>query len=98
VATYEKTGIVDEKMIVEILKKEGCFNIFKWRDSAGTRYAEHSHPYDEVRWVLSGTLEITESGKTIRLEPGDKLCSEAGVAHTAFVPEDVVYICGSKKG
>ncbi len=46
-AVYERTGIVDEGRVVEVLKEEGYFNIFKWSDSAGTRYAEHSHPYDD---------------------------------------------------
>ncbi len=91
------TSITDEKRIEEILKSEGYFNIFVWHDRAGTRYEEHTHPYDEVRWVVSGTLQIMESGSTITLNAGDRLESEADTPHSAYVPEDVTYICASKE-
>ncbi len=90
------TGIVDEKTIRETLEKEGYFNIFRWCDSAGTRYAEHTHPHREVRWILSGRLVIEEGDDILELGPGDRMESEAGVPHTAYAPEDVCYLCGSR--
>ena len=91
------TGITDEARIRKILEEEGYFNIFRWCDGAGTRYAEHTHPHREVRWILSGRLQIVEHGVTLDLGPGDRMESEAEVPHSAFVPEDVCYICASLK-
>ncbi|WP_457594438.1 cupin domain-containing protein [Hydrogenimonas sp.] len=96
-AKVERTGITDKKRIEEILKSEGCFDIFVWSDHAGTRYGEHTHPHDEVRWVLSGALQIIEKGRTITLSAGDRLDSEANTPHSAYVPEDVAYVCASKE-
>ena len=33
-----RTGVTDENMIKETLRKEGFFNIFTWRDAPHTRY------------------------------------------------------------
>ncbi len=96
-ARVVETGITDEKRIIKILEEEGCFNIFKWSDAASTSYPEHTHPYDEMRWVVSGVLEITEGKTCLRLYPGDRLESAANRPHSAYVPEDVVYICASRR-
>ncbi|ADV46377.1 cupin domain-containing protein [Nitratifractor salsuginis] len=90
------TGITDEEEIRRILRDEGYTNIFRWCDSAGTRYGEHTHPHQEVRWVLSGTLEIIKGGMTLRLKSGDRLDSAPDTPHSAYVPEDCCYLCGSK--
>ncbi len=90
------TGITDEKKIREILESEGYFNIFKWCDSAGTAYPLHTHPHNEVRWILDGELHIKEGDVTLKLLPGDRMESKANVPHSAYVPKDVCYICGSK--
>ena len=90
------TGITDESEIRKTLEKEGYFNIFRWCDTAGTRYAEHVHPHHEVRWILSGCLQIVENGVTLDLLPGDRMESEGGVPHSAYVPEDACYLCASR--
>jgi quercetin dioxygenase-like cupin family protein len=90
------TGITDEAAIRKILEAEGYFDIFRWCDVKGTRYPVHTHPHDEVRWILSGTLVIEEEGKVLELRPGDRMESEAGVPHRAWAPEDVCYLCGSR--
>ncbi|WP_300365785.1 cupin domain-containing protein [Hydrogenimonas sp.] len=92
----EQTGVTSETQIRRILEKEGYFNIFVWSDTAGTHYAEHTHPHHEVRWIVSGSLQIIENGVTLDLLPGDRMESEANIPHSAYVPEDVRYICGSK--
>ncbi len=91
------TKITDEKKIVEILEKEGYFNIFKWCDREGTSYPVHTHPYNEVRWILEGELHIKENGVLLKLLPGDRMESEAEVPHSAYAAKDVCYICGSKR-
>ncbi|WP_457597513.1 cupin domain-containing protein [Hydrogenimonas sp.] len=95
-ATVTHTGLTDEGKIYDILREEGYFNLFTWRDSAGTRYGIHTHPHHEVRWVLSGRLVIVEEGVELELGPGDRMESEANTPHSAYVPEEVVYVCGSR--
>jgi mannose-6-phosphate isomerase-like protein (cupin superfamily) len=94
-AKVTHTGITDEVKIRQILEEEGYFNIFKWCDTAGTHYPEHTHPHDEVRWVVSGHLQIIENGVILDLRPGDRMESQANTPHSANVPEDVCYICAS---
>ena len=90
------TGITDEEIIRKILESEGYFNIFRWCDRAGTRYPVHTHSHNEVRWILSGVLVIEEGSAVLELHPGDRMESDAGVPHSARVPEDVCYLCGSR--
>jgi len=91
-----RTGITDEAAIREALEDESCFNIFRWCDAAGTRYGEHTHPHREIRWVLSGTLQITEGGETLTLRPGDRLESPPETLHSAYVPKASCYLCASR--
>ncbi len=90
------TEITEEAVIVRRLKEEGFFNIFTWYDRAGTRYGVHTHPHHEVRWILTGRLVIEEAGRSIELGPGDRMESEPETPHSAYAPEDVRYVCGSR--
>ena len=91
-----RTGVTDEAEIYRILSDEGYFNIFTWQDSAGTRYGTHTHPHHEVRWILSGRLQIEEGGRVLTLGPGDRMESEPDTPHSAYATTDVRYVCGSR--
>jgi quercetin dioxygenase-like cupin family protein len=95
-ATVTHTGIVEEEAIRQILREEGYFDIFRWCDGPGSRYPVHTHPHNEVRWILSGRLWIEEEGTVLELGPGDRMESEAGVPHSAWSEEGACYLCGSK--
>ncbi len=95
-AQIERTGITDEESARRVLEAEGFGDLFVWSDTAGTRYPLHTHPRKEVRWVLSGRLVIVEEGIALELGPGDRVTTEAEVPHSAYVPEDVRYLCGSR--
>jgi quercetin dioxygenase-like cupin family protein len=43
----------------------------------------HTHPGEEIIYVLEGTLEYEIAGKTVRVKPGDVLFVPAGTAHAA---------------
>jgi len=96
VAHLLHTGLTDEAQIRTALEKEGYRHIFTWSDTAGTRYETHTHPHEEVRWVVWGKLVIVEEGVEIELGPGDKMTIEAEEPHSAYVLEDVRYLCGSR--
>ncbi len=91
-----KTNITNTDLIRETLQKEGFFNIFTWQDGPNTSYPLHRHPHYEVRWVVDGILEITQNGKTIRLEPGDRMETEPNILHSAYTPTGTTYVCGSR--
>lgn len=82
--------------IVEILTQEGHFNIFEWSDAPGAEYSWHTHPANEVRWILKGSILIgTETGEFI-LRAGDRLDVEADTRHWAKTEEGVTYVCASR--
>ena len=93
---WQRTSAPSIAMLKKLLASEGL-DSYEWRDEAGTRYGEHTHTYDEIRWVVSGTLRVGVSGKTYLLGPGDRLDLPANTPHSAEVVGDnpVIYICAS---
>ena len=86
----------DAGEVVKTLAKEGCFNIFEWSDAPGAEYSWHTHPANEVRWILRGSILIgTENGEFM-LEAGDRLDVEADTRHRAKTDEGVTYVCASR--
>lgn len=49
----------------------------------GVTAPDHSHPGEEIIYVLQGTFEYRVAGKPIRLEPGGVLFIPAGTIHSA---------------
>ncbi|ADU96678.1 cupin domain-containing protein [Thermovibrio ammonificans] len=93
----EKTGITDKEEVFRRLREEGYTNLYVWSDSPGTFYDWHTHPFNEVRWVLSGRITMGTREGVVTLGPGDRLEVPAGTEHWAEVgPEGVTYVCGSK--
>jgi len=43
----------------------------------------HTHPGEEIIYVLEGTLEYEIDGKSVTVKPGDVLFVPAGTVHTA---------------
>ena len=82
--------------IIKEFEKKGYKNIFVWSDSKGTYYDWHTHPYNEIRYMLKGKMIINTKDKSIELNPGDIAEVKAGEAHEAYVLEDCEYICATK--
>ncbi len=93
----EHLGITDREEAERKLEELGYSNIYLWSDPPETFYDWHTHPYDEVRYVLSGEILIeTEEGSYL-LKAGDLMRVPAGTKHRAKVgKEGVSYLCGSK--
>lgn len=49
----------------------------------GVTAPDHSHPGEEIIYVLEGTFEYRVSGRPIRLKPGGVLFIPAGAIHSA---------------
>ena len=64
----------------------------------GDRYSDHAHPEAEIRWVVSGRMQVRIDHEELILEPGDRLDLAANVVHSADVlgEEVVVTLCASR--
>ena len=49
----------------------------------GAAFGKHSHPGEEIAYVLEGTLEYQLEGKTFTLKAGESLFIPAGAIHSA---------------
>ena len=59
---------------------------------AGSRLPEHSHPHEQVAFVVSGRLRfLLNGGSEVRnLGPGESICLASNVPHGAEALEDTV--------
>jgi len=87
---------MNREKIINEFKQKGYKNIFIWSDSKGTYYDWHTHPYNEIRYMLKGKMIINTKDKSIELSPGDIAEVKANEPHEAYVLEDCEYICASK--
>ncbi|RKQ63657.1 hypothetical protein C7457_0533 [Thermovibrio guaymasensis] len=93
----ERTGVSDKGEVFKRLQEEGYTNLYVWSDFPGTYYDWHTHPFNEVRWVLEGEITIGTEREVVTLRAGDRLDVPAGTRHWAKVGKDgVIYVCGSK--
>ncbi len=50
---------------------------------AGAFFPGHTHPGEEIIYVIAGTLEYQIGGKPVRLKTGDVLFVPKGTVHSA---------------
>lgn len=64
-----------------------CGNASLWSNGPHDMYAEHSHSYDKVIYVVRGsiTFGLPELGEQFTLKAGDRLDLPAGIVHNAVV-------------
>lgn len=68
------------------LRAEGL-DPWSWSNGPDDRYAAHQHGYDKVIGVVSGSISfgLPVDGRSIQLDPGDRLELPAGTVHEARV-------------
>ncbi len=52
----------------------------------------HSHPHEQIVYVVRGHLKITSQGKTFEVRAGDSFAVRGGVEHGASALEDSLVI------
>jgi quercetin dioxygenase-like cupin family protein len=52
----------------------------------------HSHPHDQVVYVVSGYLKLTIANETYELRSGESLVVRGGIEHQALAVEETVAI------
>jgi quercetin dioxygenase-like cupin family protein len=69
----------------------GAFNdklfLAEHRMEKGWVGAAHSHPHEQIVYVVTGHLKLTCSGKTFDLRAGDSFVVRGGVEHQASAVE-----------
>jgi mannose-6-phosphate isomerase-like protein (cupin superfamily) len=62
---------------------------FNWIDpSGGEKPPPHSHPFDQLSFVLQGQMEFDIDGERFLLGPGECLAIPADAPHTARIMGD----------
>lgn len=67
-----------QSMLARIVLKQGC------------SVPEHSHPNEQLAYILSGALEFTLGDEKIVVRAGGVLVIPANVPHSAYALEDTV--------
>lgn len=73
---------------------------YQWSNGPYDTYSAHTHGYDKVIYVVSGTITfgLPRRGEAVALTVGDRLDLPAGVAHDAEVgPQGVVCLEAHKQ-
>ncbi len=75
-----------ESALRELLTREGL-DFYAWSNSPNDIYAQHTHPYDKVIYVVRGsiTFQLIQLGQWHKLKAGDRLDLPAGIVHAADV-------------
>lgn len=73
---YQEGSVVSRTIID---KKTGTVTLFAFDETQGL--SEHTAPFDAIVYVLDGEVEITISGKPIRLKQGQMTIMPAGQPH-----------------
>jgi quercetin dioxygenase-like cupin family protein len=87
----ESWGGLSEENMKRRLEAEG-YRVIRYDYPPGTRFPDHTHPFDKKDAVLSGQFLIRALGQEFLLGPGDMLEVPAGTLHSAEVIGDQVVI------
>jgi quercetin dioxygenase-like cupin family protein len=60
----------------------------KFSMTAGAKLPAHSHPNEQIGYLLSGRIVLHVGDASRDLKPGDSWCVPSGVAHRADIVED----------
>jgi len=63
-----------------------------WTMKAGAHAAAHTHPHEQISWMLKGKMEFRLGSEKRTCGPGDIVVVPSGVEHEAWFPEDTEVI------
>ena len=73
---------------------------YSWSNGPGDHYAAHSHPYEKVLYCVEGsiTFVLEDEGRSVDLQPGDRLLLPPDTRHSALVgPAGCVCVEGHRE-
>lgn len=63
-------------------------SLIRWKILKNAKLPEHSHPHEQVTFVLSGELLLTIDGKEHLLKKGDILPIKGNLLHSGLAKEE----------
>lgn len=82
---------VTDRITRRIVTGEKGMMVF-WKMKAGAHAAAHSHPNEQIVYMVSGRMEFRLGSEWRTLDPGDAGVVPAGVEHEARFIEDTAVI------
>ena len=64
----------------------------EFRSDPGVNIPSHSHPHDQVGYVVSGEIHITIDGETTVCKVGDSYAIPGDMLHSAYFPVSTIVI------
>jgi quercetin dioxygenase-like cupin family protein len=62
------------------------------RAQAGAQVELHSHPAQQITYVISGQVDLTLDGATHSILPGDTCAIPGGMEHSAYFPVETMLV------
>jgi quercetin dioxygenase-like cupin family protein len=66
--------------------------ICEFKFVAGAEVPTHSHPHEQVGYVVSGKVVMTINGEDYELTSGDSYAAPSGIPHSARIVDETVII------
>ena len=88
-----------ERELRQMFIREGLF-CYDWSNDPGDVYPAHTHDYDKVLYVVSGSITwlLPTTNEVIETHAGDRIDLPRGTLHAAVVgPEGVTCLEGQKE-
>jgi quercetin dioxygenase-like cupin family protein len=77
-----------ENVQLKLLAGGSEANVQHFTVAPGAVVPEHSHPHEQLGYVLSGALDFAVDGETVRVEAGDSYVIPGGEPHGAVNHDD----------
>ena len=63
-----------------------------WEGKAGGHAAAHSHPHEQLVWMIAGRIELRLGDERRPMGPGDVCVIPGGVEHEVWFTEDTLVV------
>jgi quercetin dioxygenase-like cupin family protein len=85
-SSWKKTEkeLLDSKLTQQIFTSEKVM-LVRYVYESGLKFPNHSHPQEQVTYVIEGELEFIIEGKKVILEEGDICAIEPNVQHSTIM-------------
>lgn len=80
--------IIGEGVSRRILAHSAAIMLVEIHFKAGGIGAPHTHPHDQVTYIISGRFRFTNGGETRDVGPGDSIRFAPGIEHGTVCMED----------
>ncbi len=87
-----KETLWDGKLTRTGIRSDGAIVAINWHQPNTPRKPQHSHPFDQLVLIISGTLGMSIGDEEVTLGPGSALRIPADVPHTGWTIGDEVVL------